>query len=360
MPALDGIRGFGVLAVLAIHFVGVDPAAAGGRGNAGAFLDFLAIALGIPVFFILSGFLITGILLESREKPRYFRNFYGRRALRIFPAYFAVLTVVFVIHPAWGRAIAGSSSPRWLWTYLTNIEIAHRHRWSYGYLSHFWSLAVEEQYYLIWPLIVLAFPPRRLLLVCAALAISSVALRVLLTAGWKNLIGAYVLMPCQLDSFCIGGALAMLVRRVPPPRLRNVARAAILGSLAAYFVLGWYRTRWTSRPQVVGRPVLCGFLFGGLLILAMNESGFVARFLSLRPWTFAGKYSYGLYVYHFTLLPFLAVCFPRAAIGKAVGSRFAGVLASVTLSTIACLLVAIVSYEGFEKRFLRLKARIAS
>jgi peptidoglycan/LPS O-acetylase OafA/YrhL len=357
LPGLDGMRGLGVLLVLAVHFSGLHAGVPYLRSIASPALDFVAFAFGIPLFFVLSGFLITGILLETREKPGYFRNFFSRRVLRIFPLYYLTLAVLFLAMPAWGRQLGGTSSPRWLWLYVSNLEIARRGSWTYRYLSHFWSLAVEEQYYLIWPLVVFLVPPRRLLAVCAFLGLSSVLLRIVLTAGWKHNVAAYVLTPCQLDPLCTGGALAILVRKWPLHRFRIPARAAVLGSLAAYVVLGWYKQPRTFREQVVGRPLLSCFLFGGILLLAAGESGLIRRVLGLRPLTVAGKYSYGLYVLHFPLLPFLFRCFPASGIGRAVGSAAAGRVIAILLSITACFLAAALSYELFEKRFLKMKDR---
>ncbi len=340
-----------------MHFSNHDPGLRA-LGRSAILLDLSA--WGMPMFFLLSGFLITGILLEARDKPHYFRNFFVRRILRIFPLYYGVLLLLFVIHPAWGHAIGGTSSPRWLWLYASNIEMARKDSWTYDFVSHFWSLAVEEQYYLFWPFIVLAFKPRRLLVVCAALGAFSVALRITMTAGWSHLTGAYILMPAQLDPLAMGGVLAVLVRRRPPESYRTLARWAVIASLAVFFSLGWYKKPMMSRPLIVGRPLLSCSLFGGILLLAIGESGFFRRVLSLRVLTFLGKYSYGLYVFHFPLLPVFSLCFPREAIGRIFSSPLASLVLAVLLSIAATLVLAIASYELYEKRFLRLKSRFGS
>jgi len=309
---------------------------------------------------VMSGFLITGILLESREKPHYFRNFYMRRALRILPLYYGVLTLLFVIRPSWGRMLGGSSSPLWLWTYVANFEMARWGRCTYAFLCHFWSLMVEEQYYLVWPLIVLALRPKRLLAACAILAGCSVILRVLFAIVWHNATAAYVLTPCQLDPLCAGGALAVLVREGHGQRLKTFARIAVTISLAVFVLLRGYTEQVMSGRVVAARPLLSCFLFGGVILLAIGDSGLFRAILGARPLTFVGKYSYGLYVFHSPLMRFFDVCFPRVAIGHALGSPLAGVGVSVLLSIAATLVVAIASYELYEKRFLRLKGRFGS
>ncbi|MGH9443116.1 MAG: acyltransferase family protein [Thermoanaerobaculia bacterium] len=357
LPALNGLRGIAILSVLVVHFAGVDPTVSGGLESDVPFLDLLAFVLGTPVFFVLSGFLLTGILIRARGKPHYFRNFYARRSLRIFPLYFAVLVVLFLVAPGWGRSLGASSSPRWLWVFLENVELARKNSWTFGFLNHFWSLSVEEQYYLVWPFLVLAVPPKRLLPVCVGLAGFALVLRFAITVGWTHLVGAYVLMPCQLDSLCAGGALAVVVHEGNADRLRRAARIAVGAALAAYFLLGWYRLPWLSRPKIVGKPFLASLLCGGVLLLAIGETGFFRRVFGSGPLTFFGRYSYGLYAFHFPLLPFLVRWFPAARIGGAVGSPVGGVAIFVALSTAVCLVLSIASYELYEKRFLRLKSR---
>ena len=357
LPALDGMRGIGILAVMVTHFSRVTPTSHGVSARWRSALDLSAFAL--PMFFVLSGFLITGILLEARDKPHYFRNFYVRRALRILPVYYGTLAVLFVFRPGWGRALGGSSNPVWLWTYVANFEMARRGHCTYAFLCHFWSLTVEEQYYLVWPLIILAVRPKRLPAVCAILGASAVILRIWLTTGGRHLQAAYVLTPCQLDPLVTGALLALLVRKRRLPDLRTFARLAVIGSLVAFFLLRLYEEPMMSRRLVVWRPLLSCFLFGGVILLAIGESGLFRAVLGARPLTFLGKYSYGLYVFHMPLIPFLGLCFPRSDLGRALGSQHAGVALSILLSIAGTLVVAIASYELFEKRFLRLKTRFA-
>ncbi|MGH9443114.1 MAG: acyltransferase family protein [Thermoanaerobaculia bacterium] len=355
LPALDGLRGVGILVVMITHFSRVNASDASVSAGLRSAVDVSTFAL--PMFFVLSGFLITGILLEAREKSHYFRNFFIRRALRILPLYYGVLAVLFILRPSWGRALGGTSSPIWLWTYVANIEMARHGHCTYAFLCNFWSLTVEEQYYLFWPFVVFALGPRKLLAACAALGVGAVALRVAFAFDWHNVGAAYVLTPCQLDPLCAGGALAILVRKWPPERYRGLARIAVAGSLAVFLVLGWYRKSGMGRELVVGRPLLSCFLFGGIILLSIGETGFLRTFLGARPLTFLGKYSYGLYVFHSPLIPLFGVCFSRARLASALGSPLAGLGISVLLSISACLLLSIASYEVYEKRFLRLKVR---
>src|SRR5690242_3161095 len=114
--------------------------------------------LGVDLFFVLSGFLITGLLLDAKGKPHYFRNFYARRTVRIFPLYYLVLFLLLVVLPAVIAVPPALAHARreqaWLWTYTSNFYIASKASWALGYVSHFWSLAIEEHFYLLWPLVV--------------------------------------------------------------------------------------------------------------------------------------------------------------------------------------------------------------
>ena len=163
LPGLDGIRGLAILMVMFSHFIVVgknlDPLSPFGRFLHSGYL-------GVDLFFVLSGFLITGILIDSKITPNYFRVFYMRRALRIFPLYYLLLavswlTVVFIT-PQDKPLLTGVDSMAWFWLYASNIGMAVKGDWlnspTWVGLGHFWSLAVEEQFYLVWPLLVYLMP----------------------------------------------------------------------------------------------------------------------------------------------------------------------------------------------------------
>ena len=232
MPALDGIRGMAVLMVLVFHFVGCTMPTNGFERTLVRVTSYGA--FGVELFFVLSGFLITGILYDSCHKPLYFRNFYARRALRIFPLYYGVLCLVFFVAPL----IALLRGPTldylvdrqaWAWLYAVNIYIAKQGDWSFSYIEHFWSLAVEEHFYLFWPLVVflVARRPRTLMALSLAIALCAVLARLIgLLAGlswWTT----YVLTPFRLDGLALGAFLAITVRqpwgpeRLEPPRLAS-------------------------------------------------------------------------------------------------------------------------------------------
>src|SRR5438067_7660244 len=182
--ALDGLRGIAILLVVVCHFVSNLHIAADGWA-----WPLVAIAhagwTGVDLFFVLSGFLITGILIDARGSDSYFKAFYARRALRIVPAYYGFLFAIFVVLPflhlgAGNDYMLAREHQSWYWLYLTNVMMAIGEIPGRGpYPSTlFWSLAVEEQFYLLWPLIVAASPPRTLRKICVGGVVLCVVLRI--------------------------------------------------------------------------------------------------------------------------------------------------------------------------------------
>ena len=188
IPALDGLRGFAILLVIFIHFgAGVDLP---------VFFHRLAYMgwTGVDLFFVLSGFLITRILLTSKNSRHYFKNFYLRRMLRIFPLYYAALVCGIwlipailpetIVQPYLGQS---QSHQGWLWSYSVNIARTFMPIVSFGMFSHFWSLAIEEQFYIIWPSVVKWLEPKRLFYVCLSIIAVSLFGRIVccsMTPDW--------------------------------------------------------------------------------------------------------------------------------------------------------------------------------
>ncbi len=364
LPALDGVRGLAILAVLLFHFVApVDP-----KGPIDAAITWLFAygALGVDLFFILSGFLITGILYDSRADPSYFRNFYMRRVLRIFPLYYGVLAIVFFVVPAipalHGSEIAGLRNHQaWAWLYGVNIYLAIHGGWVLPYIEHFWSLAIEEQFYLVWPLVVwlLADKPRLFLTFSLAAAIASFGGRIVATLFGANPIVTIVLTPFQLDALAIGGFLAVYLRQ--PDGEAGARRLIVpmtlvgIGLLLLQFGIRHF-SEYDSAVQSV-RSGAFHLLLAALLLQALcaPTSSVWSRVFRSSPMIILGKYSYGLYVYHHFFSYYFSKHGTELALASVIGSHIAALAIQAVGGMAASMAIAWLSYEYFEKRFLQLK-----
>jgi peptidoglycan/LPS O-acetylase OafA/YrhL len=364
IPALDGFRGFAMVVVMVCHFCLLPPWSLLIPG------DSKFITLGWPCmesFFALSGFLITGILLDSKGAEDYFSVFYIRRALRILPLYYGTLFGLFVILPLlWRLGVPRlphgfTSEPLWYGFYLANWAALAGKR--IPYLGHFWSLAVEEQFYLVWPLVV--YSTRRITLakVCVALALISLATRVGLMLCGKNDLFYWQLSVNHLDGLSLGGLAALVVRNEHwikwlAPRLKPIAysSAACIVMLSVVFggfsSLGW---------SFVYNNLLLGILFADLIIqivLSSRSNSRSRRFLNIGWLRSCGEYSYAMYVLHFPLFLFISRrLFPDT---DRLASHPKGMLVSLGILQLVLYSAATYglgkfSWWAFESRFNRLK-----
>ncbi|MFO0314665.1 MAG: acyltransferase family protein [Planctomycetota bacterium] len=299
-PALDGLRAVAVLLVLYHHapmLFGRGPGAAGGvfHGSRGAWI-------GVDLFFVLSGFLITSILLAGRDRPGALRRFWVRRALRIFPLAYAYLGALALL--AWAtNAFPELRDPAafgWASAYLLNVHVAAA-GWGAPALALLWSLAVEEQFYLLWPLLALRLRDRALAAVLALATVAAPALRSWHLADGDD-VAAYVLPWCRMDALALGALLALGWRSPRRPQLAAAARWLALPALAV--VGGTLAARLTpagadAHPAfvVVGYSAVA-LAFTVLVALALDPPRALAAALAAAPLRAIGKVSYGLYVWH--------------------------------------------------------------
>jgi peptidoglycan/LPS O-acetylase OafA/YrhL len=356
--ALDGVRGIAVLAVVFMHLFSVNYEGAATPLRAlGTLISYGW--MGVDLFFVLSGFLITGILVDSREGPSFFRNFYARRFLRIFPLYYGVLLLLLLLSKPLQINWHGIYIP--LLLYLQNSPSVFQ--WSdrlspFLSLLHLWSLAIEEQFYLAWPLCVyLARTRKRVFWMSVALSCGALVLRitlVLMGYGYREI---HCNTLCRADSLLLGAALAMLFRSRHWERVLRIAVPATLALAVAFVGTIWLRplvpffgsAMWLEGIEYTF--VALGFCF----VLAWSlKPGLFARCVSLSGFRFFGKYSYGLYLLHVIFLPWLMVV-PRRYLLNITGSRLLAVLGSAALALSVSVALAVLSFQLIEKRFLRLK-----
>lgn len=376
-PALDGLRALAVLMVFFEHY------------QASNYLALNWGWAGVDVFFVLSGFLITGIVYDTRDAPRRFRTFYARRTLRIFPLYYAVLLFGVVLTPVFHWIW----NPAWvLWfAYLGNyarfvylasplfpmgaiehlIAQAHIQRMPALFLGHFWSLAVEEQFYLVWPFIVFSVRDRvRLRNLCVVICCLTLVARIVCVfAVPQRYLAAellYRVTPHRADALLIGGLVALCLRGPEAEAVRRLGRP-ILAVFGAGFLLWDLLYRQLSGAHhfyhpYAGAPVLTtiGYtlidIFSAALIVSiLQPSGFLFRVFSMKWPRRLGMMSYGFYVFHDMFHPLWhVIVYSHVQFGRKAEAcvTLLGLVSTVVLSYL--------SFRFLETPFLRLKDRFTA
>lgn len=317
IPALDGLRGLAIILILVFHFFIAGPLQP---------LIYFGQS-GVELFFVLSGFLITGILLDTKDQPGYLRVFYARRALRILPLYYGVLLIFAIASSHFEQIAWFAQSQGWFWSYLQNFFFLKN-----GFqvpLGHFWSLAIEEQYYLFWPFAVLLFNRKWLTWVCIALIVTSITLRFIN----RDPMFAFCFPLARLDGLAIGSLIA--VRKT-----FNKAGSLMLVSLIILALLIVFKIH---PLKIFGLALF----FGSLLMMVLNsENG--RRVFSTPVLRFFGKYSYGMYVFN-------SIVYHVSNWMGAIHLSWFAKLSVHILGVLITIILSYLSYELYEKWFLKLK-----
>jgi len=363
MPELDTLRGVAILLVVFFHGFSVGTAGLSGLPR------ILVTAtkpgwVGVHLFFVLSGFLITGILLESKEKPHYYRNFYIRRALRILPAYYLLLAVLWLLprigivdHREVSLGFIGLS-----FVYLSNVTTLFGVPMQYGPL---WSLAVEEHFYLLWPTAVrfcsrrrLAFLAGTVFLGCPLLRALAYALKLQYGSGYTWLVA---------DGLAAGALLALFCRQ-PGRERRSVLRVSLLCMAAALLLLvvglpfGILRSATLLGGGSLRVTLLNLFFAGALAAILLIGTSRWRRLVQVPILQFFGEISYGLYLIHmlcFDVFDHFAVRYIPSLSETAVQGHFGLMALRFTLAAGFAVAIAAFSRRTLEARFLDLKDRWA-
>lgn len=363
MPALDGVRGIAILMVFCFHF--------GIRTYSNNVLRFVRIIehfgwTGVDLFFVLSGFLITGILYDTRNDNGYFSKFYVRRALRLFPLIYGIAAVLLLLTPLlrlrWniaqlGYLFYGANIISYVDPKLNGIPP----ELPYFSLSHLWSLAVEEQFYFVWPLLVYFIPDRvRLMKACATVVGAALMLRIVLYfSGVVKHPFLYLEMPCRMDSLAIGGLIALSLRGEYSRHLRRLGPTLFgLGCLAVTVIVVLGRSVDGGSPSMltVGFTFVA-LMYGGFILVALRDGSYLNRLCSNSILRRCGEYSYGIYVYHLLIEPllqrfrgfFISICH-SAAMG--------GLLWMIS-SFLIVFCISMASFHLYERPWMKLKSNFS-
>ncbi len=331
--ALDGLRGIAVLMVMIFHFhwQPLSP-----------FIQKIAIfgQTGVDLFFVLSGFLITRILLVTKHNKNYFNNFYCRRILRIFPLYYGFLILIYFVLP---RFNIGNTPPfnhqLWYYLYLQNIPDTFIGIQNDN-CGHFWSLAVEEHFYLFWPFLVYYLSPIRLMWASFGIIILSLIIRIILVNFHLEV---FYFTPCRFDALAIGALLAYFEYK---EKLLAYRKYLLNLGIFSFILLitTWLFTgaKHLYLLQVIKFPIVATFYFSIVGYASIQHPDhIISKILSSRLLLFTGKISYSLYVFH---------CLVYSLFENSNYFAF-----SFFLCFSLTYFIAYLSYEIYEKPFLNLK-----
>ncbi|MDA0587486.1 MAG: acyltransferase [Planctomycetota bacterium] len=350
IAALDGVRGVAILMVFGWH----SGLLLNGSGwGERVWLGMCSIGwAGVDLFFVLSGFLISTILIQTREDPHYFRNFFTRRVLRIFPLYFGSLLVL-------SQILENQAGWTWYCFFAQNWIGVFVATQPPKILGPYWSLAVEEQFYLVWPFVICLLRPRHIPLFCVLVAFIAFAARVVATWEGVNVWLIHGVTIFRLDALALGSLVASLriERQVERLRWAPALMAASLGGLIligivenGYHIEGtWGTTAGFTLMAILSATIIA------MIVEKHPLMRMACNFLEWRPLRHFGNRSYAIYVIHLPVLIATKSIYQR---------RFADYDDSGTLdilcllmSFVVCLVLSEISWHVVEKPFLRLKRR---
>lgn len=368
---LDGLRGIAILLILFHHLLIFDP----------KIYEFFSRIIsngwiGVDLFFLLSGFLITGNLLDTKKNKKYFIVFFTKRILRIFPLYYLFLFIIFLLFPLLYSNDKSSidlfkSSLFWYYTHLTNIGMVFDiGLWLPFATSHLWSLSVEEQFYIIWPFVVLFIDRKYFIIFCISICVISPIFRWLLLEldifsdnHYSNInivnFSIYILTPCRLDGFVFGAIISYIIRYKDPKFFIDQLKRLFFFSLLLLIIIFIYTKGnfgWDQFiVQTFGYSALSLF-FGLILYSSICEFKFL-NFLNSDILVFFGRYSYSMYLFHMPI---------HYIVTNSIINNYAFFYYNSLLKTFLCfaismiftIIVSILTWNICEKHFIKIKNRL--
>jgi peptidoglycan/LPS O-acetylase OafA/YrhL len=356
IPELDGLRGLAIFSVVVWHYVGAQTT------NVALARILRLTWSGVDLFFVLSGFLIGGILLDHRRSERYFQAFYSRRCLRILPLYFASLALFFLL-PAMLPALGKSPSLEPLLqpalpvgsyiTFTQNFAMASRSTFGAAWLGITWSLAIEEQFYLVLPALIWLVPRRRLPMVLIAFGAVAPLLRI--QAG--STFARHVMMPLRADSLLVGVLIAWMSREQRWKALLVRMRPALYAvAVVTFVVLG--ALCLLDDPFLAWTPWLYSVLaifYAALLSLAITPAGPINWFFRQRWLRELGLLAYGVYLMHEIVNRLLHAII----LGRIPNINERASMATTALAAAVTYVAAALSWRFFERPLVEFGHRVS-
>jgi len=337
---LDGIRGLAAVMVMIFHFFQCQIPTTPITSLVTKISMFGQ--TGVTLFFVLSGFLITRILISTKSSKNYFSSFYLRRSLRIFPLYYFFLILIYYIIPIFVSSPIIEFKYNWYyWFYLQNFAITFK--WPYDGPIHFWSLAVEEHFYLFWPLIVYISSTKNLLRISIWICIIAIAIRyILLIQNYDVFYFTFT----NMDSLATGAILGIIEVKRRSLTLKSFYKYSLLAvTLITIFIWGYWGGQRNNIIQIL-KPTLLNALYFSLIgfVITLNEKNTLKISLSSPLSKYIGRISYGLYVYH-------PLCYSFIIPTMEDKNLFFCLIICIAVS----IIIATLSYYLFEQKFIELK-----
>lgn len=364
IPVLDGIRAFAVLLVCFVHFFGVDE---NYLYNSNVIIGSILFKIsqiglkGVELFFLLSGFLITNILIESKNSSKYFSTFYIRRFLRISPLYYFVLTICFIVLPQITKVDLAANNviekQVWLWTYTSNLSSFFGNLGWYGGtnfpgFSHFWSLCVEEHFYVFWPFLIYFSSEKWLPRFMWSIVLISV-FSVLFVYFSNNMIPIFGWTTIRCMGVLSLGGLIAYYKKYPflYKKIVNISNKTVLPFGLLFLVVSFIPRRYESQEILVYFSAV--IFFSELIVVSIEGNRFTNLIFNHKPLFFIGKISYGIYVYHGIFMFVFVKYF--VYLKYYISNGIVGTLMYTIICTIISIFIAWISWNIIEKPILILK-----